>query len=125
MSRPIARSGGFAEFVTAPSRNIFVVPQNINLHHAALCEPTAVAFHAVKIAEQASFNNINKAKILIIGGGAIGLLVALVLKTKNAEKITMVDTNIKRLSVCKTTSSYAVAHPDDDRIKDDNYDIVF
>ena len=125
MTKPVARAGGFAELVTAPSQNIFSVPLSANLQNLSLTEPTAVAFHAVKIAEQVSFKNINEAKILIIGGGAIGLLVALVLKAKNAEKITIVDTNIKRLDVCKTASSYEVAHPDDDSIKDNNYDIVF
>ena len=125
MTKPVARAGGFAEFVTAPSKNIFSVPLSANLQNLSLTEPTAVAFHAVKIAEKVSFKNINEAKILIIGGGAIGLLVALVLKAKNAEKITIVDTNIKRLNVCKTASSYEVAHPDDDSIQDNNYDIVF
>ena len=125
MTKPVARAGGFAEFVTAPSKNIFSVPLSANLQNLSLTEPTAVAFHAVKIAEKVSFKNINEAKILIIGGGAIGLLVALVLKAKNAEKITIVDTNIKRLNVCKTASSYEVALPDDDSIKDNNYDIVF
>ena len=113
MTKPVARAGGFAEFVTAPSENIFSVPLSANLQNLSLTEPTAVAFHAVKIAEQVSFKNIKEAKILIIGGGAIGLLVALVLKAKNAEKITIVDTNIKRLNVCKTASSYEVALPDD------------
>ena len=125
MTKPVARAGGFAEFVTAPSENIFSVPLNANLQNLSLTEPTAVAFHAVKIAEQVSFKNINEANILIIGGGAIGLLVALVLKAKNAEKITIVDTNIKRLNVCKTASSYEVVHPDDDSIQDNNYGIVF
>ena len=77
MTKPVARAGGFAEFVAAPSQNIFSAPSSANLQDLALTEPTAVAFHAIKIAEQVSFNNIHKAKILIIGGGAIGLLLAL------------------------------------------------
>ena len=125
MTKPVARAGGFAEFVAAPSQNIFSVPLSANLQDLALTEPTAVAFHAIKIAEQVSFKKIDKAKILIIGGGAIGLLLALVLKIKNAEKITIVDTNTKRLDVCKKASSYSVSHPDDDGVQVNNYDIIF
>ena len=125
MTKPVETAGGFAEFVATPSQNIFPVPSSANLQELALTEPTAVAFHAIKISEQVSFNKIDKAKILIIGGGAIGLLLALVLKIKNAESIMIVDTNTKRLNVCKKASSYSVSHPDDDIIQDNNYDVVF
>ena len=125
MTKPVARAGGFAEFVAAPSQNIFSVPLSANLQDLALTEPTAVVFHAIKIAEQVSFKKIHKAKILIIGGGAIGLLLALVLKIKNAENIMIVDTNTNRLDVCKKASSYSVSHPDDDGVQVNNYDIVF
>ena len=125
MTKPVARAGGFAEFVTAPSQNIFSVPLNANLQELSLTEPTAVAFHAVKIAEKVSLKKIDKTNILIIGGGAIGLLLALVLKAKNTKEVIIIDTNLKRLDVCKKASSYAVADPDDKKIQDNNYDIVF
>ena len=125
MTKPVARAGGFAEFVAAPSQNVFSVPLSANLQDLALTEPTAVALHAIKIAEQVSFKKIHKAKILIIGGGAIGLLLALVLKIKNAENVMIIDTNTKRLDVCKKASSYSVSHPDDDGVQVNNYDIVF
>ncbi len=125
MTKPMARAGGFAEFVSAPSQNVFSVPLSANLQDLALTEPTAVAFHAIKIAEQVSFKKIHKANILIIGGGAIGLLLALVLKIKNAKNVMIVDTNIKRLDVCKKASLYSVSHPDDNGVQVNNYDIVF
>ena len=40
---------------------------------------------------------IQKSKILIIGGGAIGLLLALVLQAKQSTDIMIIDTNKKRL----------------------------
>ena len=96
-----------------------------NLQDLSLTEPTSDDFHAIKIAEQVSFKKIHKANILIIGGGAIGLLLALVLKINNAENIMIVDTNTNRLNVCKKASSYSVSHPDDDSVQVNNYDIVF
>ena len=95
MTKLVARADGFAELVAVPSENVFAVPSDASLNDLSLTEPTAVAFHAVKIAEQTSLTNVQDSKILIIGGGAIGLLLALVLKEKNAERITITDTNKK------------------------------
>ena len=125
MNKPIERQGCFAELVLTPDKNIYELPSNLDIKQAPIAEPTAVALHAIKTAEQASFKKIDKAKILIIGGGAIGLLLALALKAKNSENIIIVDTNTKRLDVCKKASSYSVSHPDDDGVQANNYDIVF
>ena len=125
MSKPINRPGGFAEFVAVPNHNIFTIPSNADLNSLSLTEPTAVAYHAIKIAEQANFTKIQQSKILIIGGGAIGLLLALIFQAKEAQDITIIDMNDKRLNVCKTASNCNIAHPDDSNILNNNYDIVF
>ena len=125
MTKPVNRPGGFAEFVSVPNQNISSVPKEIDLSSLSLTEPTAVAYHAIKIAEQSSFVTIQKSKILIIGGGAIGLLLALVLQTKNSQDITIIDTNKKRLAVCKKVSNCNIAHPNDANVLDNNFDIVF
>ena len=125
MTKPINRPGGFAEFVAVPNHNIFTIPANADLNSLSLTEPTAVAYHAIKIAEQSSFTKIQQSKILIIGGGAIGLLLALILQAKDTQDITIIDTNAKRLVVCKNASNCNIAHPDDTNILDNNYDIAF
>ena len=125
MTKPVNRPGGFADFVAVPNKNILNVSADNNLNSLSLTEPTAVAYHAVKIAKQSSFSDIKKSKILIIGGGAIGLLLALVLQTEKSENITIIDTNSNRLDVCKKVSNFKTSHPDDRNILENNYDIVF
>lgn len=125
MTKPINRPGGFADFIAVPNQNIFNISSQNDINSLSLTEPAAVAYHAIKITEQASFLKIQQSKILIIGGGAIGLLVALVLQAKGSEDITIIDTNIKRLDVCKKTTNCNIAHPDDPAILNNNYDIVF
>lgn len=125
MTKPINRPGGFADFVAVPNKNIFTISSENDLNSLSLTEPTAVAYHAIKIAEQSSFINIQKSKILIIGGGGIGLLLALILQAKDSRDITIIDTNAKRLDVCKKASNCNIAHPDDSNILDNYYDIVF
>ena len=83
MSTPIKREGGLAEFVSVPEKNIFEVPEKLSIKEAALAEPTAVALHAVLLAEQNLKKPLSECKILIQGAGAIGLLCGLVL---NKEK---------------------------------------
>ena len=51
MSTPTKRDGGLAELVSVPEQNIFEVPKGLNMKEAALAEPTAVALHAVLLAE--------------------------------------------------------------------------
>lgn len=125
MTKPIKRPGGFAEFVAVPNQNISSVPKEIDLNSLSITEPTAVAFHAIKIAERSSFITIQKSKILIIGAGAIGLLLSLILKQKLTKEITIIDTNKKRLDVCKKSSGCNIAHPDDLKVLNNHYDIVF
>ena len=106
MTQPINRPGGFADFIAVPNKNIYNVFSKTDLDSLSLTEPTAVSYHAVKIAEQKSFIKIQKSEILIIGGGAIGLLLTLMLKTRDSHDITIIDINVKRLNVCKKTSNY-------------------
>lgn len=59
---------------------VFKLPQELSLRDAALVEPVAVAVHDVERAELKSGD-----KVLVLGGGPIGLLVALVAKSKGAQ----------------------------------------
>jgi 2-desacetyl-2-hydroxyethyl bacteriochlorophyllide A dehydrogenase len=59
---------------------VFKVPTDVSLRDAALVEPVAVAVHDVKRAEL----EVND-KVLILGGGPIGLLIGIVARNKGAD----------------------------------------
>ena len=61
---------------------VFKLPKSISLLNAALVEPVAVAFHDVNRAEVKAGE-----KIVVIGGGPIGLLIGIVARTRGAEVI--------------------------------------
>ena len=125
MSTPIKREGGLAEFVSVPEKNIFEVPNELNIKEAALAEPTAVALHAVLLAEQNLKKPLSECKILIQGAGAIGLLCGLVLnKMKKAINIIMSDPNKKRLYECGKYLRANYVSPNDKSIKENNFDLV-
>ena len=126
MNKPIERQGGFAEYVSIPDKNIYELPENLDIKEAPIAEPCAVALHAVEISEKELIKPIKNAKVLVIGAGAIGLLCGLILsKVKKCEKITIIDPNDKRLGV---TNKYLEADsfkPGNKNIKNDYFDIVF
>ena len=125
MSTPIKREGGLAELVSVPEKNIFEVPEKLSIKEAALAEPSAVALHAVLLAEQNLKKPLSECKILIQGAGAIGLLCGLVLnKEKKTTNIIMSDPNKKRLDECNKYLKANFVSPNDKSIKANNFDLI-
>lgn len=79
--------GGMTEYVAVPSKNIYPIPKNVTSEEAALCEPFAVALHAVQIS---SFKILDTAAVL--GAGPIGLMTLMALKTAGAGLIVVTGT---------------------------------
>jgi len=126
MNRPIVRQGGFAEYVSIPDENIYELPKTLDIKEAPIAEPTAVALHAVELGEEKISKSLKDLKILVIGGGAIGLLTGLVLsKIKDCKKIVIVEPNEKRLGECSKYLDAETVKPDSKIILNDHFDIVF
>ena len=126
MNKPIERQGGFAEYVSIPDQNIYELPKTLEIKEAPIAEPTAVALHAVELGEKKIYESLKNTKVLVIGGGAIGLLSGLILsKVKNCKEIVIVDPNEKRLGECSKYLDADAVKPDSKSIISDNFDIVF
>lgn len=67
--------GAMQEMWTLPAHTLHKIPADLRLDYAALIEPTAVACHDVARAQIQPGED-----VLVIGGGPIGLLVAMVAK---------------------------------------------
>ena len=89
------REGAFAQFVTMPDSNLVTVPDEVPLGKAALAEPLAVSWHAVRLALDAMHHKMDRSA-LVLGGGAIGLAAALALRAMGVEDVTIVEPNEKR-----------------------------
>lgn len=85
--------GAFAEKVAIDERNLLVIPEDMDPIQASLTEPTATALHAIALVERISYRPISEMRCLILGGGAIGLLAALILKSKGCTEIDLAETN--------------------------------
>lgn len=98
-------AGAFAERVVVPARNLVPIPETMDFVTAALSEPVAVAYHAVRIAANQAHRPFSALKIAVLGGGAIGLATALVALTQGASRIWLGEPNAERRATA------AAAHP--------------
>ncbi|RYG93124.1 galactitol-1-phosphate 5-dehydrogenase [Loktanella sp. IMCC34160] len=89
------REGAFAQWVTMPERNLVTVPEHVSLGQAALAEPIAVSWHAVRLG-LAALHPSDDRRALVIGGGAIGLAAALALRAMGCDDVTVAEPNPTR-----------------------------
>jgi 2-desacetyl-2-hydroxyethyl bacteriochlorophyllide A dehydrogenase len=76
--------GAFARYVVAPAEQLLAVPDDLPSRAAALTEPTAVAMHAVTLSGAAPAD-----RVLVTGGGPVGLLVTAVLHAQGIDDVTV------------------------------------
>lgn len=87
------REGGFAEQVALPDRNLVELPDSITADQAALAEPIACGWHAVRLARALCASD---GPALVIGGGAIGVGAALSLVAQGASGVRVAEPNPTR-----------------------------
>ncbi|CTQ32685.1 zinc-dependent alcohol dehydrogenase [Jannaschia rubra] len=104
------RQGAFAEWVAMPDANLIAVPGDVTLTRAALTEPLACGWHAVRLARQVVPD---AARALVIGGGAIGVGSALALAAQGVGDVTVVEPNAGRRATLEAMGLRALAAPDD------------
>lgn len=86
--------GGFAQYIAVPVWNLVLMNDDMPYTTAALCEPAAVALHAI---ERAEFSD--EDSVVIVGTGTIAFLISVILKSYGAKKIIMIGRNSRKLEV--------------------------
>ena len=97
------RPGAFAELIAMPEANLIDAPPALSAVAAALTEPAATALHALHLVQRASPRPLSELRVLVIGGGSIGLLSALWLRNFGCRDVTLAETNaLRRASAART-----------------------
>ena len=78
-----------------PAYTLHALPDELSLEHGALIEPAAVACHDVRLGEV-----VEGETCVVIGGGPIGLLIALVAREKGA-RVILSEPNETRLELVR------------------------
>jgi 2-desacetyl-2-hydroxyethyl bacteriochlorophyllide A dehydrogenase len=82
----IRQPGALTERFVYPARGAHLLPSNVSMQDAALIEPTAVAYRGVR-----RLMSHGGDRLLIIGGGTIGLLCALTAHALGLEDVLVVE----------------------------------
>ncbi|MEI8001662.1 MAG: zinc-binding dehydrogenase [Actinomycetes bacterium] len=76
--------GGMSEWFRAPARSLVELPTGLDVADAALVEPTAVAWHAVRTAGAGP-----DTRVAVVGGGAIGLMAVAAAQAMGAPEVAL------------------------------------
>ena len=102
------RDGGFAEYIAVREWNLVPLPDGLDYIPAALCEPCAVAVHALSKA-----NIPLGGTVVIYGAGAIGLMTGKIAEMSGAGRVVLVDIDPAKLGFAKKAGFTNVVSPGD------------
>jgi threonine dehydrogenase-like Zn-dependent dehydrogenase len=103
--------GGFQGYVNVPVENCYPVLAKVPHEVLALAEPLTVAMHAVN---RGRFRNGEVA--LVVGGGAIGLLTAMVLMRRGAGQVGVVEPVAARRKLAEELGVTFTIDPNEGRV---------
>lgn len=89
----MTRPGAFAQYMSIPAASLIDVPDAMSATHAAMTEPAATALHTLNLSMRAMHRPLPETRTLVIGGGAIGLLSALLLKSYGCRDVEVAEVN--------------------------------
>ncbi len=92
----MTRPGAYAEYMSIPAASLIAMPQDMSDVAAALTEPAATAWHAINLSLRVLPRPIHECRVLVIGGGAIGMLAALLLKQLGVVRLSLSEPNVLR-----------------------------
>lgn len=102
----IERPGAYAQYVALPAASAHRLPSTLEPAHGALVEPLAVALHAIG---RAGFEPGEDA--LVLGGGPVGLAVALWLRALGAGEVVVSDPVPARRALAERVGASTTVDP--------------
>ncbi len=98
--------GGFAELCVVPRKQCHLLPSNVSWIEGALAEPVACCIHGIDLAGIQSGDT-----VAIIGGGAIGLILAQLAKLAGAGQVIVSELAAERREIALTLGVDRVIDP--------------
>ena len=114
--------GAFAEQLRIPDRNLTVIDDAVSFETAALVEPTAVAVRTIGLARRAGADA--GSRTVILGGGAIGLLCAQIMKAWGFAPPQIAETNKLRRGMLESLGLGSTYDPRAEQPGDGAVDLV-
>ena len=103
--------GGMSEHVVVPQHSVKKLPDNVSLEVGALVEPLAVGWHAVSISPYKPGD-----RVLVLGGGPIGLAVVQALRARSFDTIIVSEISPRRKQYAREFGAHHVIDPNKDDV---------
>ena len=100
------QSGGFAEFVDLPEKNVLLLPDELLFEQVALIEPSTVARHMLALGD---FKHGQTA--VVLGAGSIGLMIVQWLRILGAKQIIVTDILDENLDIACKVGAHVTLNP--------------
>ncbi len=120
----MTRPGAFAQHMSIPAQSLIDMPQDMSAVHAALTEPAATALHAINMSMKAMARPLPENRTLVIGGGAIGMLSALLLKHYGCSDVVLAETNPLRRASIEAHAGAQTYDPRESAPQENGFDYV-
>jgi 2-desacetyl-2-hydroxyethyl bacteriochlorophyllide A dehydrogenase len=120
----MTRPGAFADLMSIPAASLIAMPQDMPAAHAAVTEPAATALHAINLSMKVLVRAVQECRTLVLGGGAIGMLSALLLKAYGCRDVTVAEVNPLRREQLAKHAGVATYNPKDSQPRDNSFDYV-
>ncbi len=108
----VNRQGCFAEFLSIPAANVFLLPQQISDDIASILDPLGNATHTAL-----TFDMVGE-DVLITGAGPIGIMAVAIAKQVGARFVVSSDVNDYRLSLAKKMGADRVVNVNRESIEE-------
>jgi 2-desacetyl-2-hydroxyethyl bacteriochlorophyllide A dehydrogenase len=114
----VGRPGAAAELVSVPAKNAFAVKESLGGELGALIEPLACVIHAVE-----SSQGVKDRTVLVLGGGTMGLLTAIVSDIAGASRVVLADPASGKRAIAKRAGIGETVDPA--TLGSERFDVVF
>lgn len=101
--------GGMSEHIVLPQHSVKKLPDNVSLEVGALVEPLSVGWHAISVSPYKPGD-----RVLVLGGGPIGLAVVLGLKARGCDTIIVSEISSGRKRYAQEFGAHHIIDPSQD-----------
>lgn len=114
----VGRAGAASEFVCVPEKNAIAIKESLGGDLGALIEPLACVLHAVE-----SSQGVKNKTVLVLGGGTMGLLTAIMSDVSGASRVVLADPSDTKRKLAQRAGIKETVDPSS--LGSEVFDVVF
>ena len=120
----MTRPGAFAQAMSIPGQCLIGLPDSLGSVAAALTEPAATALHAINLSMKSLVRPLRECRVLVLGGGAIGMLAALLLRHDGVDQLDVAEVHEGRRASLALHARCRTFDPRSQTADENHYDYV-